>query len=79
LGLLVCDNAESISRVVANSHVHSNVGLRVLHVQLYRASADREIGALLLDIVVASTGEVVLRVIGESTRLGEIELEMGEC
>jgi hypothetical protein len=51
----------------------------MLHVQLYWATANGEVGALLLNIVVASAGEVALSIVGEPTRRRKLELEMGEC
>jgi hypothetical protein len=78
LELLLCDNAESIPWVVANGHVHSDICLWMLHVQLYWPTANGEVGALLLNVVEASAGEVALSVIGKPTRRGNCELEMGK-
>jgi hypothetical protein len=61
--LLLRDDAESVSWVVTNSHVYRDIGLRVLHVQLNGSAIDGEVGALLLNIVVASAGEGALGVL----------------
>lgn len=60
--LLLQDNAKSGAGIVANCHVNSKVGLLVAHVQLERSTIDGEVGALLLNIAVASAREVSSRV-----------------
>jgi hypothetical protein len=52
------DDTEARSRVAADSHVHSDVGLLVAHVQLDGSAAHGEVGALLLNIIVTAAWEI---------------------
>lgn len=72
------DYAEARPRVFANSHVYSDIGLLVTHVQLQRSAADGEVGALLLNIAVATTGEISSRVFSRAAGLRPVESEMCE-
>lgn len=76
--LLLCNDAEATSWVVANGHVYCHIGLWVTQGQLDGATADGKVGAVLRDVVKGSTGECTLLVIVKSTRGREVEIEMGK-
>lgn len=78
LNLRVQNNTEAVAGVVADSHVHSYIGLLMSKLDLDWSTADRKIGARSHGVE-TSAWEGGLFILIETTRCRIFEVEMGQC